>query len=391
MPRVPRALFVAAVATLVATALAAPAQADDRYTPVIQSVESSPKWFKDTNGRVHLVHELKLTNGFPVPVTVTGVTVRDRERRRVIERLDGDRLEAATSLQASPTEPETEIPGSGVGVVWFDIKLRRGARIPRSVRHTVTVKVPPGLPVPENITSSGGVRRVDRRRPIVLTPPVRGGGWIAVGSCCDGPHRRSLQPVNGRLNLGQRFAIDWNRMDNTHRWVVGDDNVNENWVFFGQPVLSVGRARVVKAVDRFQEQIANNPRPVGLREGDGNHVILRLGRGRYAFYAHLKAGSVRVREGQLLRPGQVIGLLGNTGSSTGPHLHFHVMSGPSALDADGLPYAFDRWTLTGRTPPLDDALIEKVNAAQPTPVDRTGSGARRGRLPLGRDVVRFRR
>ena len=52
-------------------------------------------------------------------------------------------------------------------------------------------------------------------------------------------------------------------MDNTHRWVVGDDNVNENWAFFGQPVLSVGRARVVKAVDRFQEQIANNPRPVG--------------------------------------------------------------------------------------------------------------------------------
>ena len=156
-------LVIFAAAGALALGLPGAALAQDRYTPLIQSVQSSPKWFKDTNGRVHLVHELKLTNGFPVPITVTGVTVRDRERRRVIERLDGDRLEAATSLLASPTEPETEIPGSGVGVVWFDIKLRRGARIPRSVRHTITVKVPPGLPVPENITSSGGVR--PRRSP----------------------------------------------------------------------------------------------------------------------------------------------------------------------------------------------------------------------------------
>jgi hypothetical protein len=358
---------------------------------VIQSVESSPKWFKDTNGRVHLVHELKLANGFPAPVTVTGVTVRDRERRRVIERLDGDEVTESMSLQADPTTPSAEIPGSATGVVWFDIVLRRGARIPRSIRHTVTVEVPEGLPVPRFITSSGGVRRVDRRRPVVISPPLRGGGWIAVGSCCDGPHRRSMQPVNGRLKMGQRFAIDWNRMDSTHRWVTGDPTVNENWVFYGQPVLSVARARVVKAEDRFKEQRSLDPDPVGLREADGNYVILRLGRGRYAFYAHLRRGSVRVRPGQLVRPGQVIGELGNSGSSTGPHLHFQVMDAPSAIDSDGLPYAFDRWTLSGQTPPLNDALIDSVNAGQPTPVARAGAGPRRGRLPRGRDVVRFRR
>lgn len=373
-------------------ATAGSASAADRYTPLVQSVQSSPHWFKDTFGRVRLVYELKLTNGFPVPVRVTGVTVRDRERRRVIERLDGSRLTAAASALASPTEPTTTIPGSGVGVVWLDVRLRRGARIPRSIRHTVTVAVPPDLPVPSTITSTGGVARVDRRRPVVIAPPVRGGGWIAVGSCCDGPHRRSLQPVNDRLRLGQRFAIDWNRMDSTHRWVVGDPTLNENWVFYGQPVLSVARARVVKAEDRFKEQTSLHPDPVGLREADGNYVILRLGRGRYAFYAHLRRGSVRVHPGQLVKAGQVLGLLGNSGSSTGPHLHFQIMDGPSALDSDGLPYAFDRWTFTGRTAPLDDSLLEDVNAGRPTPVDRAGAGGpRRQRLPLGRDVVRFRR
>jgi murein DD-endopeptidase MepM/ murein hydrolase activator NlpD len=119
-------------------------------------------------------------------------------------------------------------------------------------------------------------------------------------------------------------------------------------------------------------------------------VILALGKGRFAFYAHLKPGSVRVERGDRVREGEVLGLLGNSGSSTGPHLHFQVMNRPSALASDGLPYVFDRFRLTGRIPPLDDALIATVNAGQPVPVDTAAAGPRRRALPLGRDVVSFR-
>ena len=69
-----------------------------------------PRWFRDAEGRVRLVYELKLTNGFPVPVTVASVSVRDVERGRTIERLSGDELSASMTLLASPTEPETTVP-----------------------------------------------------------------------------------------------------------------------------------------------------------------------------------------------------------------------------------------------------------------------------------------
>jgi hypothetical protein len=357
---------------------------------LVQSVMSKPRWFKDDEGRAHVVYELKLTNGFAIPVTVRSVSVRDVGRRRTIERLSGAELSASMTLMASPTEPTTTVPGSGIGVVWLDVAVPGRRRVPRSIRHTLTVALPPGLPVPSTITDRGGFARVDRRPPVVLGPPLRGPGWVALGSCCDGPHRRSIQSLNGKLHLGQRFAIDWNGVDAQDRFVVGDPDLNESWTFYGKPVIAVADARVVAAVDRFADQIPNHPNPVTLREADGNHVILALGKGRFAFYAHLKPGSVRVERGDRVREGEVLGLLGNSGSSTGPHLHFHVMNRPSALASDGLPYVFDRFRLTGRIPPLDDALLATINAGQPVSVDPTGVGPRRRALPLGRDVVGFR-
>ena len=61
-----------AVAALSAS-LASPASAADRYTPLVPSVMSKPRWFEDSRGRVHIAYELSLINGFPVPVTVTSV------------------------------------------------------------------------------------------------------------------------------------------------------------------------------------------------------------------------------------------------------------------------------------------------------------------------------
>lgn len=366
------------------------ADAVDRYTPLVQSVMSQPRWFEDSNGRTHIAYELTLTNGFPVPLKVTSVGVRDVERQRTITTLSGPELTASMTLMASPTEPATTVPGSGVGVVWFDIVMP-DRRLPRLIRHTLTVAVPPGLPVPSTITDRGGFASVDSRPPVVLGPPLRGPGWVAVGSCCDGPHRRSIQPVNGALHLGQRFAIDWNGVDADNRFVVGDPDLNPSWTFYGKPVIAVADAGVVAAVDRFPDQVPNHPRPVNLQQADGNHVILDLGDGRYAFYAHLKPGSVRVERGDRVRRGELIGQLGNSGSSTGPHLHFQVMDSPSPLASDGLPFVFDRFRFTGRIPPLDDALMAAVNAGEPVPVDPAGAGPRRGQLPLGRDVVDFPR
>jgi murein DD-endopeptidase MepM/ murein hydrolase activator NlpD len=154
-------------------------------------------------------------------------------------------------------------------------------------------------------------------------------------------------------------------------------------------VLAVADGQVVAAVDRYPDQIPNNPGPVTLQSADGNHVILRIGPGRYVGYAYLRSGSVRVRRGQRVQRGQVIGQLGNTGSSSGPHLHMQVMNRPSIVFSDGLPFVFDRFQLTGKFPPLTDELFAAMAAGQSIPIDTSGAGPRRRELPVGRDVVRF--
>jgi hypothetical protein len=135
----------------------------------------------------------------------------------------------------------------------------------------------------------------------VIGPPLEGPGWLALGSCCDGPHRRSVQPINGQLWLAQRFAIDFNRINEAGFLATDDQNLNESWPTYDQPVLAVTDAKVVAAADEFKDQIPNSPQPVTIAEADGNYVILKIKEGIYAFYAHLKAGTVAVEVGDTVK------------------------------------------------------------------------------------------
>ena len=133
------------------------------------------------------------------------------------------------------------------------------------------------------------------------------------------------------------------------------------------------------------------PAGIALEETDGNHVVLNLGHGRYALYAHLKPGSVRVKKGDLVRRGQVLGLVGTSGNSSEPHLHFHVIDGPSPLASNGLPYKLRRFTPTSRgvsTAAFDQAILD----GQPIPIGPvSGPAQRESVLPLDLWIVDFPR
>ena len=80
----------------------------------------------------------------------------------------------------------------------------------------------------------------------------------------------------------------------------------------------------------------------------GNLVVLDLGSGLFAFYAHLQPGSIRVKAGDKVQKGQVIGRVGNSGNGNAPHLHFQVSDRPSLLLSDGVPLSSTPSSTTGR-------------------------------------------
>lgn len=85
----------------------------------------------------------------------------------------------------------------------------------------------------------------------------------------------------------------------------------------GSELHSIGEAVVERVVDYGSENI-------------GKGVILRLADNREVIYGHLS--DIKVKVGQTLHEGQLIGLSGNTGHSTGPHLHFGLKENGEFID-----------------------------------------------------------
>jgi murein DD-endopeptidase MepM/ murein hydrolase activator NlpD len=147
---------------------------------------------------------------------------------------------------------------------------------------------------------------------------------------------------------------------------------------------------VVTAVDGLPDSPPGGlPAGLPLEQADGNHVVLDLGDGRFALYAHLKPESVLVSKGQFVRRGQVLGLVGTSGNSSEPHLHFQVTDGPSTFASNGVPYLFRYFYSTARgvsTAAFDEAILSgEPIEVEPVP----GEPLRLRALPLDLWIVDF--
>jgi hypothetical protein len=279
-------------------------------------------------------------------------------------------------------------PGRTVYAV-LEVALPRRARVPHSPTHRISIafdprKAPPGFPNPSPYAIAPTT--VAHHRAVVLASPLRGSGWVAANGCCNEltSHRGAVIPVNGHLRVPERFAIDFVQLDAHGRLFTGPVGRLSSYAYYGTDVLSVAGGTVVRTHDGEPEQTPPNP-PSTVPTPDsagGNWVMVDIGDGNVAFYAHLQRHSLAVRVGDRVRKGQRIGLLGNTGNSTAPHLHFHISSNSSPLNSNGLPYRFARFGSTG-TVTDTDALF----AGRPTPVGSRLAGPHRRQLPLNLEVV----
>ena len=347
--------------TPAAAPAAAPQDVPVAVTPVLASVVAAPVPVLATDGKVHLAYELQLTNVMTQDATITSVKVLAGDQTLLT--LAGDQVGDWTRIIGTQT-PTTKLGPGQSGIVWLDVALDRSATIPADLVHTVGITIPKPSPplIPATMDEQVAPVAVSTHKPPVISPPLDGPNWLDADSCCAlGAHRGAVNALSGGLWAAERFAIDYVQLSPDGTIFTGEKSKPESYPYFGADIHAVADGPVVSVLDGLPEQVAGtSPTGLPLEQYGGNHIVQDIGDGNYAFYAHLKTGSVKVKEGDQLTSGQVIASLGNTGNSDAPHLHFHVMSTPDPLRSNGLPFAISSFRLDSRvaSPDAVDALLQ---------------------------------
>jgi murein DD-endopeptidase len=384
-----------AVLLLIVASLATPDRArSQQRPPLVQTVDilipSAPTSVTIASER-HLAYELHITNFRPYDVVLTRLEVIDAVRGSRVAELRDSQL-AATLGRVGARVEGTErqvIPAGGRTIVYLWLPLANGIATPTRLQHKIELDLmrPTGR-LHTLLTDSGCTVRSEQ--PIVLNPPLRGGPWVAIyDPMMLGGHRTSVYTLDGRARIPARFAIDWVKLAEDATHARGDATSIANWHGYGAEVLAVADGVVAEAVDDMMERatLSATEQPLALESASGNYVTLDLGSGQYAFYEHLEHGSIAVQRGERVRSGQVIGRLGNSGSSSsGPHLHFHIGDARSELAAEGLPYVFRNFEVVGAY-----SGIEVFSTGEHWKSASPGAAGRRSmELPAANTVVYFR-
>lgn len=366
------------------------------FSSIAVSPISDPNPVRGADGRTHLAYELLVVNPSNLFITLDRVEAVDGAGRSLAV-LEGERLAAMTRLYAGTGR---SLPPGGTGVVFMDVSFAAGEALPPKVLARISATrqgqgpdgkpapYPKDQPFPASFTFTGAAASVGKPA-VVLAPPLKGNGWVAVNGCCDAitSHRGAVMTIDGRLRVPERFAIDWVKLDAQRRMFTGDISKLASYAYYGAPVLAAADGVVVNLYNGADEQVPGAPaKGINTENVGGDMVVVDIGGGAYAFYAHLQRDSLKVKLGDHVKTGQTLGLLGDTGNSTAPHLHFHVMDGPSPLNANGLPYVFAHFSSAGVLAPGSDDAIQKGVAAK---IDPRLAGPHRNELPLNNQVVDF--
>ena len=170
---------------------------------------------------------------------------------------------------------------------------------------------------------------------------------------------RTLAQNYHTMSVDQRFAYDIliRRGASSHQ---GDGKRNGDYYCFGQKLVAPAGGTVVSVENSIDDNVPGVMNP---GQPMGNHVIIDHGNGEFSFFAHFLKGSVAVKKGDRLKGGDLLGLVGNSGNSSEPHLHYHLQDTGEFGKGRGLPAAFQDYFADGqavkRGEPIKGQVIER--------------------------------
>jgi murein DD-endopeptidase MepM/ murein hydrolase activator NlpD len=317
------------LSALALLAVLASAQDLSRELPgIILDIRTTPIAVR-SGGQYLLQYEMQITNASTKTMTIQRIDVSGPETLLVLE---GEALAKAFPEGFTAKAVVPGVQSTGV-LLAFSVD-----RVPASLTHRIRFQVGDN---PEPLTVEQPATPV-RLNTLRIHPPLSGDKWIALnGPAGNNHHTGGFMPYQGRVHVPQRFAIDFVQLEANGETHHGNAKDNRNYRCYGAQAVAVASGLVVEVRDGISENVPDPEKravPMTLDTVSGNHVVLDLGHGRFAHYAHFQPGSIRVHKGDRVRLGQVIGLVGNSGNSTEPHLHFQITDGPGILGSDGLPY-----------------------------------------------------
>jgi hypothetical protein len=182
--------------------------------------------------------------------------------------------------------------------------------------------------------------------------PMKGPVFVGVGQSLHQGHRWVVP---------EEFGLDIAKVGQGGLTYREDGSKRTNYYAYGADVIAAAAGTVVAVQDGLPESDdslrrsgesseAYLQRVLGMQDellskgplvAAGNYVVIRHAAKEFSFYAHLIPGSIKTAKGEKVHPGQVIAQLGNSGNSTEPHLHFHVVDGENPLFSAGVPVCFE--------------------------------------------------
>jgi hypothetical protein len=274
----------------------------------------APTALRDGDDRIHLYYELHVH------------AEREVELTRVAVVGDGTALvtygpDLLDERARRPIQPRSESYGRVVRprtptVVFIALLVPEGRRV-RRLRHDITFG---------SGATSEATLTAQAAPPVVLGPPLRDGLWLAHNGPGDhrAAHWGSMLVSGRRITVPQRFAIDFQGVDPDGRAVrrPPEGSANSDWPGFGRDVIAVANGTVRESRDGIVDTPPlyepPPPRSPDLQDAGGNYVVLDIGTGRFVHFVHLQQGSVRVRPGQRVARGDLLGRVGNSGNTNAP-------------------------------------------------------------------------